>query len=230
MDAILSSTFDTIENLFFRLEYDDNLSRAEAMLKSLAETVTEPAILTRVYAEMAQAAFWRYEYAPKNELLAIAAKGVKLAGRALEYDPNNLQANAWAAALKGYYGLQMGILSALHYMGEVKAHAERVVEQDPTYHSAMGHQTLGDIYRLTPPPPLAYGNKKKSLEHLLLAKELAPECPQAKWRLAELYVSLRKKDLARKEIQFVLDQEIIERGPIFAAKMKQRVRDLEKKL
>ena len=230
MDAQLTSTFDTIEDLFFRLEYDNNLDRAEAMLKSLAESVTEPAILARVYAEMTQAAFWRYEYAPKNELLAIAAKGVKLAERALEYDPNNLQANAWAAALKGYYGLQMGILSSLHYMRDVRVHAERVVELDPAYHSAMGHQTLGDIHRLTPPPPLAYGNKQKSLEHLLRAKELAPECPQAKWRLAELYISLRKKDLARQEIQFVLDQDIIERGPIFAAKMKKRVRDLEKKL
>ncbi len=230
MDAQLTSTFDTIEDLFFRLEYDDNLDRAEAILKSLAETVTDPASLARVYAEMAQATYWRYEYAPKSELLAIAAKGAKLAERALEYDPNNLQANAWAAAMKGYYGLQMGILSSLHYMPEIKAHAERVVELDPTYRAAMGHQTLGELHRLSPPPPLAYGNKQKALEHLLRAKELAPEDPQTKWRLAELFISLRKKDLARNEIQFVLDQNIIERGPIFAAKWKQRVRDLEKKL
>ena len=95
MDTQLTITFDTIEDLFFRLEYDNNLDKAEAILKSLAESITDPIILARVYAEMVQAAFWRYEYAPKNELLTIAANGVKLAERALEYDPNNLQANAW---------------------------------------------------------------------------------------------------------------------------------------
>ena len=230
MLAQLTAAFVTVEDLFYRLEADDNLNRAEAILKSMAESVTEPAILARVYAELAQVEFWRYEYAPAGERLAIAAKGAKLAQRALEYDPNNLQANAWAAALMGYHGMEMGILSALHYIGRVKACAERVVALDEAYHSALGHQTLGDLNRLTPPPPLGYGDKRKSLEHLLRARELAPECPQAKLRLAELYLSQRKKDLARQQIQMVLEQDILERGPIFAAKMKNRARDLQKKL
>ena len=104
------------------------------------------------------------------------------------------------------------------------------MELDPSYHSATGHQILGELYRLTPPPPLAYGNRQKALEHLLQAKELAPDCPVAKTHLAELYISQRKKDLAREEIRLILNQEIVERGPFYAAKMKARARDLEKKL
>ncbi len=132
--------------------------------------------------------------------------------------------------MMGYHGLEMGIISALHYMGQVKACAERVVALDEVYHSALGHQILGDLHRLTPPAPLGFGNKQKAMEHLLRARELAPECPQAKLRLAELYLSQRKKELARQQIQLVLDQDIFERGPVFAAKMKARASDLQKKL
>jgi len=178
MDAQLTSTFKTIEDLFFRLEYDNNLDRAEAMLKSLAENVTDPAVLARVYGEMAQATYWRYEYAPKSELLVIAAKGAKLAERGLEYDPNNLQANAWAAAMKGYYGLQMGILSSLHYMPIIKAHAERVVKLDEKYRAAMGHQTLGELHRLSPPPHWHTGTNKKRWNIYCAPRNWLPKTPK----------------------------------------------------
>ena len=220
------TVFETVEDLFYRVETGNNLDQAETLLESLSKNESDPAILARVYAELAQAQVWRYEYAPANQRLAFAEKGVKLANRALEYDQNNLQANFWAAATMGTHGMEMGIMSSLFYLGRIKAHCERVLQLDETYQSAAAHQILGDLYRMTPPRPIGMGDKQKALEHLQRARELAPTCPKAKLRLAELYISLRKKDLARQEIQLLLDQEIPEHGPIYAEKVKLQARDL----
>lgn len=230
MGPYWEQTFEHVEQLLYRCETDDNLDRAESILLQVAQETRDPEILARVYAELAQVEFWRYEYAPQDRRLTVAAKGVKLAKRALEYDSNHLQANAWAAAMMGLHGLEMGILSSLFYIGQVRDCAERALQVDEAYHSALPHQILGDLFRLTPPSPVGFRDKQKALAHLQRARALAPACPQAKLRLAELYVNLRKDDLARRELQAVLGQEIEERGPLFAAKYKQKAADMAKKL
>lgn len=221
-----TTVFETVADLFYRVEAGDNLDQAETLLESLSKSESDPAILARVYAELAQAQIWRYEYAQANQRLAFAEKGVKMATRALEYDPNNLQANFWAAATMGTHGMEMGIMSSLFYLGRIKTHCEQTLQLDETYQNAAAHQILADLYRMTPPKPIGIGDKQKALVHLLRARELAPTCPKAKLRLAELYINLRKKDLARREIQLLLDQDIPEHGPIYAEKVKAQARDL----
>ncbi|HEY3364136.1 MAG TPA: hypothetical protein VGK74_03650 [Symbiobacteriaceae bacterium] len=230
MNDALMQTFAEVERLFYACEAGDNLKRAEAILADLVKTTNDPTVLARVYAELAQAQSWHYEYAPKGERLAIALRGMKLAKRALEYDGDGLEANAWAATLMGYHGLEMGILSALFYLSKVKQHAERALQLDEQYHSAMPHQILGDLHRLTPPAPMGFLDRKLALEHLLRARELAPACPQAKVRLAELYISLRKPALAREQLALLLEQAIDERGPAYAAKYQEKGRELLRKI
>ncbi|MBI5118885.1 tetratricopeptide repeat protein [Candidatus Poribacteria bacterium] len=229
-DSQLEAVFVEVDRFFEQCEEDGNLDKAEAMLTPLRERITDASLLARAYAMLAQAEFWRHYYAPEEERLAIAERGVGLAQKALELHSNNLYANYWAALLMGVHGLEMGILSALFYMDKIKECAERVVELDESYMNGGAHQVLGDLYRLTPPPPVAFGDKEKAVEHLLRANELSPNDPQAKLRLAEAYFSIREKDKARQEADHVLNQKTIVRGPIYTENMKQWARDILAKL
>lgn len=231
-ESELSAMFDKVDVCIDQCEKDNNLDKAEAILKEALEKTTDPAVQSRIYANLAHVGFWRYDYAPEGskERTEIARKGAKLAERALELDENNVYANAWAAAMLGIHGQEEGILSILHYIPKIEAHAKRAVELDESYNNAMGHQVLGNLYRLTPPKPIGVGNKKKSLEHLTRARELAPGCPVAALSLAEIQLARRKKAEAKEHIDFVLNQEIEEHGPIFAARQKDKARELQGRL
>ncbi len=56
-------------------------------------------------------------------------------------------------------------------------------------------------------PSFAGGSKKKSLEHLLKSKELAPNDPLTRCYLADTLLSLKEEDKAREELEYVLSME-----------------------
>ncbi len=231
-DSKLEEMFDKVDHCIDKCEEDNNLDKAEALLKESLATASSPTAQSRIYAMLAHVTFWRYDYAEEGskERTAIAKEGADLAKKALELDDNNVYSNAWAAAMLGIHGQEEGILSILHYLPKIEGYAKRAVELDPEYNNAMGHQVLGNLYRLSPPKPIGIGSKKKSLEHLSRARELAPTCPVAALSLAELQLARRKKAEARKDIEFVLDQEIVEHGPVFASRQKAKAKELQERL
>ncbi|MBI4831297.1 MAG: hypothetical protein HY801_07025 [Candidatus Lindowbacteria bacterium] len=231
-DAGLAEMFAKVDHYFEVLEEDDNLNKAEALLKESLKMTSKPSIQSRGYAYLAQVEFWRYEYAPEDskERREFAKKGADLAKKALELDEGNVWANAWAAAMLGIHGQEEGIMSILHYLPKIAGYAKRAVELDESYNSAMAHQVLGNLYRLSPPRPIGIGNKKKSLEHLSRARELAPNCPVAAISYAELAISRRKKDEAREALLFAINTDKVDHGPQFMARQKAKARKLLGKL
>lgn len=231
-DSELAQMFERVDHFIDQCEKHNNLDRAEALLKEYLEKTSDPAVQSRIYANLAHLEFWRYDYAPEGskERTGIAKKGAELAERALELDDANVYANAWAAAMLGIHGQEEGVLSILHYIPKIESCAKRAVELDESYNNAMGHQVLGNLYRLTPPKPIGVGSKKKALEHLTRSRELAPACPVAALSLAELQLARRKKAEAKEHIEFVLSHEITEHGPIFASRQKGKAKELQGRL
>ncbi len=231
-DAELAEMFAEVDHYFDVLEEDNNLNKAEALLKEHLKRTSKPYVWSRIYAYLAQVEFWRYEYAPEEskERRVIAKKGADLAKKALELDESNVWANAWASAMLGIHGQEEGIMSILHYLPKIAAYAKRAVELDENYNNAMAHQVLGNLYRLSPPRPIGIGSKQKSLEHLSRARELAPACPVAAISYAELEISRRKKDEAREALQFVIDTKKVDHGPQFMARQKDKARKLMGKI
>jgi hypothetical protein len=227
-DSDVEAMFAEVDHYFDFVEEDNNLNKAEALLGEYLEKVSDPAAQSRIYAYLAQVEFWNYEYAPEDskERRVIAKKGAELAQKGLELDDDNMWANAWASAMMGIHGQEEGILSILHYLPKIEEYAKKAAKIDETYNMAMAHQVLGNIYRLAPPKPISIGNKKKSVEHLSRARDVAPGCPVGAIAYAELQISRRKKDKAREALQFVIDSEKIEHGPKFMAKHKAKAKDL----
>lgn len=230
MNNQFENEFEEVKQLLNLCEVENSLEKAETLLEQIVRATEEPSVLAKVYGMLAQVENYRFEYVPECERLAIAKKGVELAKKGLEYDDNCVDANSWAASMMGIHGLEMGILSSLFYLGPIRKHAEKALKLDEAYHYAQPHLILGELYRLSPPSPIGMRDMNKALEHLLRSTELGSDDPQAKFHLAELYISLRKKDLARAEISSLLEQDIKVRGPIYAANWKAKARKLQEKL
>ena len=221
-----ASVLDAAHELIDNCEATDGLNRAEVLLTPFTEEGNDPTTRARAFALLAAVEFWRHDYAPEDDRAHFAEKGANLGKRAMECDETDLYANAWSAALMGIWGLEQGVLSILHYIPRIAERSARVIELDETYNNAMGHQVIGNLYRLSPPKPIGIGNKRKAYEHLQRARELAPTCPDAKLSFGELLIARRKKDEARAELQILVDQEIELHGPIFAARKKDKAREL----
>lgn len=230
MDNKYKKEFEEINQLLYFCETGNNLENAETLLKQIAGDTDDTSVLAKTYGMFAQVENYRFEYANETARLAIAEKGVKLARKGLEYDDNCVEANSWAASMMGIHGLEMGILSSLFYLRPIKEHAEKALKLDATYHYAQPHLILGELYRLSPPSPIGVRDMKKSLEHLLRSTELGGQDPQAKFHLAELYLSLRKKDLARQEISLLFERDYEVRGPVYIANWKAKAHRLQEKL
>lgn len=231
--AELSAMFGHVDHLFeHELEQDDNLNQIETVLRDHLGKASSSRDEARIYANLGQLQFFRYEYEAEGSKARreIAKKGVELAKKALALDENSMWANAWGAALLGVSGLEEGILSIVQYLPKIEALAKRAVELDEAYNHAMGHQTLGGLYRLAPPWPMSVGDKKKSLDHLERARELAPTCPVCAISYAETQIARRRKEEAAQALQFVLDTKAILHGPRFMEKQRVKARTLMKKL
>lgn len=225
----VDDTFAEVERLLFNCETTGHFEQAQSLLAGLAAGTSDAKTLARVYGQRAHVAALRFDYVEQSQRLGIAEAGVKAAKQGLALDPSCLEANTWGAATMGLHGLEMGVLSSLFYLRSIRDHALAALRVDEAYASALAHQILADVYRLSPPAPVGIRDRAAALDHLLHARELAPECPMAKLRLAELYLSLRKKSLAAEQLDLVLAQRIEENGPVFADRCHDRARDLMRK-
>jgi tetratricopeptide (TPR) repeat protein len=219
-------SFAEIEHLLFHCEAPGHFGRVETLLDDVTAGTDDPKVLAKAYAQRAHVAALRADYVDGHERLDVAEAGVRAAKRGLELDPSGLEINLWTAAVMGVHSMAMGLLSSLLYLRPIRDHAQAALELDESYASALAHQILADLYRLSPPAPLGMRNRAAARDHLLRARELAPDCPMAKIRLAELYLSLRRKNLAAEQAELVLAQEIDERGPVFADRCRDRARQL----
>lgn len=219
--------FAEVERLLYTCETPGHLDRAEALLDNLGEHANDEETLARVYGQRVHVIVLRHRYAEPARRQALAEAGVVLTRQSLELDPDCLEANTWGAVAQDIHGVAMGPLTGmLYYLRSSRDLAQNAVRVDETYADAMAHQVLADRYRLSPPPPVGIRDRPAALRHLLRARQLAPECPQAKLRLAELYLSLRKPDLAAEQLDLVLGQPIDKYGPVFAEQCRSRARQL----
>jgi tetratricopeptide (TPR) repeat protein len=99
----------------------------------------------------------------------------------------------WAQVHKGMRGL--GVVK------EAVKHLEKAVKLDPYYPYA--HMLLARFYEQAP-SMISVGDKKKALEHALLAVEHGDGYAINHVTLAEIYIARNQKEAARKELEKTL--------------------------
>jgi hypothetical protein len=81
----------------------------------------------------------------------------------------------------------------------------KIIEVNRNYEDGGADRVLGRVFFKV--PGIAGGSKDKSLEHLEKSKELGPEDPLTRVYLAETYLSKKRVDDARAELDYVLNMQ-----------------------
>jgi tetratricopeptide (TPR) repeat protein len=129
----------------------------------------------------------------KDRIVELLDKGHKAGQKALELNPNGVDALYWGATNLAEMGQVQGILKSLFLVKPLKADMDRIIELDPEYYKA--YLLLGILYLKAPPWPLSIGNSKKGIETLQYAIRLNPKCLRCYLELSRAY--LKQKDIQK---------------------------------
>lgn len=181
---------------------DENLDEANGELLDLLEEDAECAwahgLLSEIY-------YWTGEYAEPEDKLFYFKEGVECGKQGVEIDEDCVEANFWLAANRGSFGQEKGIMQSLFLVNPIKEGVERVMEFDEGYFYGGPFRILGRLYHKAPGFPISIGDNRKAEEYLQKAVELGPRFFLNHLFLAELYVTIREKDKAREQLEWILD-------------------------
>lgn len=163
----------------------------------------------------------------KDEYKPILSKYGKTAydyaEKALKIDPDCKEAVAAALVSYGYYSSSFGIVKAIFKgsAGHYKDLANRLIEIDDTYESALGYRSLGKLYEVAPWP---VGSSRKALKYFKKAVATDPSSLYSHYYLGLLYFKKDKFDLAKKEFGMVVNNPAPVSEAYFIREYKERAR------
>ncbi len=141
----------------------------------------------------------------KKEKTIIFGQGIYYAKKAVALEPEKPDGHYWLGVSYGVYGYTRGVLKSLSFLKPLKEAMNKVIELDRGYEDGGPDRVLGRVYFMV--PGFVGGSKEKSLEHLLKSKELAPNAALTRCYLADTLLSLKERDKAREELEYVLSME-----------------------
>ncbi|MFB0565519.1 MAG: tetratricopeptide repeat protein [Candidatus Aminicenantaceae bacterium] len=133
----------------------------------------------------------------------IFSQGIYNAKKAVALEPEKPDGYYWLGVNYGVYGEARGVLKSLFLVDDIKDAMKKVIEIDRSYEDGGPDRVLGRVYFKV--PGFAGGSKDKSLEYLSKSKELGPNDALTRIYLADTYLSLKKIDEARAELDYVLN-------------------------
>lgn len=153
--------------------------------------------------KLARACYWLGLNSPDDQKAAIFEKGVNAGKKAVEVNGKDPAGHYWLGVSYGKYGEAKGILKSLSLVDPTKEEMQKVIELDPNYEGGGAYRVLGRLYFKL--PGLFGGSNKKAVENLQTSIKIAPERLISHVFLAEVYLDTDKKDLAHKELEFVMN-------------------------
>lgn len=173
-----------------------SMSLFEAILKS------EPSNYDALW-QLARAIIWYGDHSPEEQKVEIFSKGMDMAKKAIEANPNGIEGHYWLGSNMGKYGEARGIFKSLEYITPILQEMETILKIDPNHYKAI--TVLGILYRKAPPWPVSVGDFDKSEEFLRRAVQLNPASLHSHLELGITFNKLKKWDLAKVEFQKVID-------------------------
>lgn len=166
-------------------------SHAEAAYQAARTAATQSNSINHLW-ELGRAAFDYADTVTREKTKAqIAETGIAACRTAIGLDPASAPAHYYLALCLGELA-QTKTLGALRLVREIKDEFDRVRVLDNTLDHAGADRGLGLLYLEAPGWPTSIGDRKLARSHLENAVALAPNYPDNRLSLAELY--LRTKD------------------------------------
>jgi tetratricopeptide (TPR) repeat protein len=136
-----------------------------------------------------------------------AIEYAKLCVQVGERDPG---CHFWLGAAYGKYGQVRGVFQSLYLVPFIRSEMARVIALDPGFEQGSAFLALGRMEYLIPEalPGEVHGDRRKALELLRKAAEVAPRNVLARLWLGEMLAEQGDKESARRELKAALDSPI----------------------
>ncbi|HIE43626.1 MAG TPA: tetratricopeptide repeat protein [Candidatus Omnitrophica bacterium] len=138
----------------------------------------------------------------------IGEEGMRYGKRAIEINPDGIEGNFFYALNIGLYchsiGHNLSVFRAIREGVRVLyvKHLKRVLDEDPGYLFGSPLVAYGRYFHRVPYP----NHLKKAERYLKEAIKLYPENLRARRYLGEVYIDMKKVELAEEQFQFVISQ------------------------
>lgn len=150
----------------------------------------------------ARAYAWLGQYgADASQREGAIARGINLARRAIDADPQQAPAHYYLAVALGLFS---DLRAAMNHLPEMAEAAQRAAELDPAIDGGGPYRLLGALYGKAPEPPISLGDEERGLDYLHQAVKLAPNNPENYFRLAELLAAMGDDAEAKRHLQQAL--------------------------
>lgn len=153
--------------------------------------------------KLARSCYWLGSHAPSTERRGFLERGISAARQAIALGPDRPEGHFWLAANMGTLAESFGLRAGLKYRKPVKDELETVLRLDPSFMQGSADRVLGRWYYRV--PRLFGGSKVRAIEHLRASLAYDSESTISHFFLAEVLIDDGRADLARAELQRVLD-------------------------
>lgn len=180
---------------------------AEEAIQAYQKSLALDPSRSSVYWKMARGYFWVAMQAKGKAAEAAFKEAIEYAKLGVEANDADPGCHFWLGASYGKYGEVRGVFQSLYLVPFVMREMQRVIVLDRGFESAGADVALGRMYYLIPEgmPGDVKGDKKKAVEHLRKAVEIAPENSLARLWLGEALADLGDRSAAKQQLQAVLD-------------------------
>jgi tetratricopeptide (TPR) repeat protein len=153
--------------------------------------------------KLARGCWWLGTHSPEDQKLAIFERGMEYAKKAVAFKDDCAACHYWLGVNFGVYGESKGVLKSLSLVDPIKEEMNKVIKLDPGFMHGGAYRLLGRMaYKL---PWFAGGSKKESVEHLKKALEYGPNSFLTRVFLAETYLAMDEKELAKGELAWCVN-------------------------
>ena len=139
----------------------------------------------------------------KEERKRAFTMGQTYAQKLCELNPDSVEGNFWFAVNMASYGGEVGVMKSAFMLPDIKKRMEIVMDRERFYYHGGPQRLLARIDYET--PGLFRGSLENAVQMLKEAIQVSPNFTLSHIYLADIYMEMKKPDLARKELQFVLD-------------------------
>lgn len=180
-----------------------DMAKLKESMELYEKVLAQDSINVEALWRLSRACWWLGTHSPEEQKLAIFEKGIEYGKRAILLKEDCAPCHYWLGVNYGVYGEAKGVLKSLSLVDPIREEMNRVIQLEPGFMHGGAYRILGRMaYKL---PWFAGGSKKESVEYLKKALEYGPNSFLTRLFLAETYLAMDEKELAKKELEWCIN-------------------------
>jgi len=180
-----------------------DLARLRESMELYEKVLSQDPTSVEALWRLSRACWWLGTHSPEGESLAIFEKGMEYGKKAILFKDDCAPCHYWLGVNYGVYGESKGVLKSLSMVEPIKEEMNKVIQLDPGFMHGGAYRILGRMAHKL--PWFAGGSNKESVQYLKQALQYGPNSFLTRLFLAETYLAMDEKELARKELEWCIN-------------------------